>query len=115
MKRLITAVLAATLSLTATAHDMVPGAAQSQPILLQGGTLHTVTDGTLVSTDLLFENGQIIAIGNDIPLPPNTQVIDIRGQHVYPGLIALDTTLGLVEIEAVRATDDQQETGLITP
>lgn len=115
MKQLLTAVIAATLSLTAAAHDMVPGAPQSQPILLQGGTLHTVTNGTLASTDLLFENGQIIAIGTNIPLPPNTQVVDISGQHVYPGLIALDTTLGLVEIEAVRATDDQQETGLITP
>lgn len=115
MKKLLSAVVAATLSLTATAHDMVPGAPQSQPILLQGGTLHTVTKGTLAATDLLFENGQIIAIGTNIPLPPNTQVIDIQGQHVYPGLIALDTTLGLVEIEAVRATDDQQETGMVTP
>ncbi len=115
MKRLLTAVFTAALSLSAAAHDMVPGAPQSQPILLQGGTLHTVTNGTLVNTDLLFENGQIIAIGTNIPLPPNTEVVDISGQHVYPGLIALDTTLGLVEIEAVRATDDQQETGLITP
>lgn len=115
MKKLLTAVAAATLSLAATAHDMVPGAPQSQPILLQGGTLHTVTNGTLAATDLLFENGQIIAIGTDIPLPPNTAVIDISGQHVYPGLIALDTTLGLIEIEAVRATDDQQETGMVTP
>ena len=42
-------------------------------------------------------------------------MIDIRGQHVYPGLIALDTTLGLVEIDAVRASDDESEIGEFNP
>ncbi|MDX1706122.1 amidohydrolase family protein [Pseudidiomarina sp.] len=115
MKKLMSAVLAAGFALSASAHDMVPGEPQQQPILLQGGTLYTITDGIKAQTDLLFENGVITAIGKNIELPENTRVINIDGRHVYPGLIAMDTTLGLVEIEAVRATDDQEEVGTITP
>ncbi len=33
----------------------------------------------------------------------------MQGKHLYPGLIALANQLGLIEIEAVRATDDTNE------
>lgn len=115
MKKLLTTVVAAGLSVAAAAHDMVPGEAQQQPILLQGGTLNTVTHGVQENTDLLFENGKITAIGANLAAPENARVIDISGKQVYPGLVALDTTLGLIEIEAVRATNDMREVGDITP
>ena len=115
MKKLLTTIVAASLSVAATAHDMVPGEPQSQPVLLQGGTLHTVTQGTKANTDVLFENGKITAIGVNLAAPENARVIDVTNKHVYPGIIALDTTLGLVEIEAVRATNDMREIGAITP
>lgn len=98
-----------------TAHDQIPGDQQKQPILLQNGTLHTVSQGTLRDTDLLFANGKITAIGEDLSAPDNANVIDISGQHVYPGVIALNTTLGLNEIAAVRATRDAKEVGEVTP
>lgn len=118
MKTLMKAVLAASIvgaSVAATAHDMVPGEPQQQPILLQGGTLYTITNGIQEDTDLLFADGKITAIGRDLSAPEDAQIIDVTGKHIYPGLIALDTTLGLVEIGAVRATDDQDEVGSITP
>src|SRR5205814_3448054 len=43
------------------------------------------------------------------------QVIDLAGQHLYPGLIALDTILGLTEIGAVRSTQDSSEVGEYKP
>jgi len=100
---------------TAMAHDYVPGAKQSQPILLKGGTLHTISSGVLENTDLLFDAGVITQIGSDIAAPGNALVIDVTGKQVYPGLIALGTTLGLIEIGSVRSTDDISEVGLITP
>jgi imidazolonepropionase-like amidohydrolase len=39
----------------------------------------------------------------------------LQGQHLYPGLIALNTALGLTEIAAVRATQDSSEVGDYTP
>ena len=98
-----------------SAHDYVPGAMQSAPIVLKGGDLYTVANGTLRGTDLLFENGRISEIGRDITPPPGAEVIDVTGMRVYPGLIAPETGLGLSEIGAVRATRDNSETGSITP
>ena len=115
MKKLLTTVVAASLSVAAVAHDMVPGEPQAQPVLLQGGTLHTITQGVQANTDILFENGKITAMGANLTAPENARVVDVSGKHVYPGLVALDTTLGLIEIEAVRATNDTREIGNITP
>src|SRR5207245_3517954 len=43
------------------------------------------------------------------------KVVDLDGQHLYPGLIAACTSLGLVEINAIRATRDASEVGEYTP
>lgn len=112
IKSLIAAVC---LAVTVGAHDYVPGGPQTQPILLKGGDLYTVSNGVLASTDLLFENGRITQIGVDIPAPDNTIVIDCSGKRVYPGLIDAATSLGLIEIDAARATDDQAERERIAP
>ncbi len=93
------------------AHDYIPGEPQSQPILLKGGDLYTVSDGVKEATDLLFENGTIAQIGAGITPPENCMVIDVTGKHVYPGLIASYSALGLIEISAVRATLDHREIG----
>ncbi len=115
MKKLLIAVAAATVTLSAAANDIVPAEPQQQPILLQNGTLHTVTNGVQEDTDLLFIDGKISAIGSDLAAPDGAQIIDVSGKHVYPGVIALDTTIGLREIEAVRATEDAEEVGSVTP
>lgn len=106
--------LSVSVAAPALAHNITPGQSQSAPVLLQGGTLYTVTDGR-IQGDLLFEDGVITAIGSNIEVPAGAQVINIAGQSVYPGLIAMDTTLGLVEMEAVRATLDTSEIGNVTP
>ena len=40
--------------------DQIPGSNQDHPILVRGGTIHTVSHGTLENTDILFENGKIV-------------------------------------------------------
>lgn len=113
----VTATVVACLTLLAPAfaHDQVPGEEQAAPILLQGGDLYTVADGVLEATDLLFEDGKITGIGQDLTPPEGTVVVDVGGSRVYPGLIAPGTTLGLTEISAVRATQDRNEVGAINP
>ncbi|MGK0238245.1 MAG: imidazolonepropionase-like amidohydrolase, partial [Candidatus Pelagisphaera sp.] len=97
------------------AHDSIPGPKQSNPIVLKNGSIHTVSNGILPNSDLLFENGKIIAIGSNLDLPPNTRVVDLQGKRVYPGLISSNSILGLVEISAVRATRDFAESGTVNP
>ena len=97
------------------AHDMVPGIKQHRPIALRGGTIHTVSGETIASGTLLFEEGKIVALGTKVAIPQDCQVIDIGGKHVYPGLISSNSTLGLVEINAVRASRDLAEPGPFNP
>ncbi|CAM3861471.1 amidohydrolase family protein [Rheinheimera salexigens] len=93
----------------AQAHDMVPGAVQQTPILLTGLTVHTVVNGLQVDTDVLIDQGKIAAIGKDLTAPAGAKVLALDGKHLYPGLIALANQLGLIEISAVRATNDSKE------
>lgn len=79
--------------------------------------MHTVIQGVLTNTDVLIENGKISALGPQLSTntTESTQVVDASGKHLYPGLIALDTSLGLVEIEMVRPTVDNAEVGDVNP
>jgi len=119
MKKLLSLVLVAgvslTTSLSSNATDLIPGAKQSLPILITGGTLNTVSDGVKVNHDMLIVNGKIKRIAKTIPAPKNAKVIDASGKQVYPGLIGLATNIGMVEVGAVRATRDSSEVGRNTP
>jgi len=63
---------------------------------------------------VLVKEGKISAIGKTVSVA-DAKIIDLAGLHLYPGIIALNTELGLVEIEGVRATRDGREVGDYTP
>lgn len=97
----------------------VPAPPQQQRILLLGGTIHT-GEGTVIENGAVgFESGKLklVADASRIRIDKTAYdtVIDIRGKHVYPGLIAMNTRIGIDEIEAVRATNDFNETGSVNP
>ena len=103
------------LASTAWAGPEIPGAPQSEPIVLVGATLHPISGPPIPAGMLLFAEGRIVAIGKTVKLPPQVRRIDLRGKQVYPALFDACTDLGLVEIESVRATRDQAETGSLNP
>ncbi len=102
-------------STLALAHDYVPGAKQTAPILLKGGNLYTVTNGVQAATDLIFENGRITQIGKNLATPQGAEVVDVTGMNVYPGLIIASSQIGLIEIDQARATNDKSEVGSDNP
>jgi len=97
------------------ASDTMPAPPQAKPIAIKGATIHPVNGADIPSGTIVFENGNITAIGADATIPSGAEVIDGTGKHVYPGLINANTVLGLVEIGAVRATVDVEESGAINP
>ena len=48
-------------------------------------------------------------------VPAGAPTIDATGLHVYPGLFDAMSTMGLIEIGAVSATNDQAEIGAYNP
>lgn len=93
-----------------------PAPAQKMPILVQGGTIHIGNGQVIEKGDIRIENGKITYIGASQQVSTtDAEVIRAEGKHVYPGIILLNTVLGLTEIDAVRATVDEQEVGLLNP
>jgi imidazolonepropionase-like amidohydrolase len=113
----ITLALAATALLTAaaTGHPQVPGAPQKQPIAITNATIHPVSGPAIARGTIVFDQGRITALGQDVTLPDGAEVIDAQGKHVYPGLFEPFNDIGLVEINSIRATIDAQETGQLNP
>ena len=87
------------------AYDPAGGAVTA----IVGGTLHTVTGGDIENGTLLIQGRRIVDLGRGIPIPATASVIDASDKHVWPGLIALDTPLGLSEVGSVRGTVDTRE------
>ena len=94
-------------------------AQQPMRILLLNGYLHTGTGETIESALIGIENGNISLIRNSLAstyeLTDWDTIIDLKGRHVYPGFVAPNSTLGLTEIDAVRATLDYEEVGIYNP
>lgn len=93
-----------------------PGPTQSQAIALVGGTVHIGNGEVLENATVRFDNGKLTAVDqNQYKFDELVKVIDVSGKHIYPGMIAPNTELGLNEINAVRATRDYDEVGAMIP
>lgn len=84
---------------------------EQQVLAFVNGTVHTAEAAPLEGGVVLVQGGRILGVGADLELPQGARVIDATDKHLYPGLIALGTDLGLREIGAVAATNDQREFG----
>lgn len=93
--------------------QQTPAPVQSEVISISGVTAHVGNGQVIENCTLVFEEGKITAIGAEVPA--EGRVIDGSGHHVYPGFIAPGKSLGLIEVNAVRASNDQDEIGNMIP
>jgi imidazolonepropionase-like amidohydrolase len=89
---------------------LLPG----QEILLRNATIHPVS-GPEITGSLLIKGGVIADSAPKINPAKGARVLDLKGLHVYPGMIDSATTLGLNEIDSIRETQDSQELGDFNP
>ena len=93
--------------------------ADGKSVLLLNGYLHIGTGEVLESALVGVKNGKITLVKNSLAYTYKTEewdtIIDLQGQHIYPGFVAPNSTLGLTEIDAVRATRDYNEVGIYNP
>lgn len=97
----------------------VLAAAQTKSVLILNATAH-LGNGTVIQNSAVgIKDGKINLVADvttaKFDKAAYDEVIDASGKHVYPGFIAPNSTLGLTEIEAVRATNDFRETGTSLP
>ena len=103
------------LVISTTIAQQTPADAQKTAVVITNTTLH-IGDGTVLeNAAIAFDKGKITYVGSSANAPAYPSKIDAAGQHVYPGFIATNSSLGLVEIDAVRASDDEDELGDFLP
>ncbi len=85
-------------------------------IAIKGGKVLTITQGTIEGGTVLIEDGKIKAVGKDIELPPEAEVLDATGKWVMPGLIDAHSHMGIFGEPATEMTIDGNEmTDPVTP
>ncbi len=95
--------------------QQTPGSKQTKPIAIVGATAHIGNGQVIENSVIVFENGKITSVNTTNSNTSGMTIIDAKGKHVYPGFIAANSALGLVEVDAVRASDDQDEVGGMIP
>lgn len=100
---------------TAAAQVRMTVPPQSQPVVLRGATIHTVTNGTIENGTIVLDNGRIVAVGTDVAIPRGAKIVDVTGKHIYPGLVDAYSTVGITEIGAVDVSNDINEIGDFNP
>ena len=117
MQKIIFIAVLALTGWTLAAQSPVPAAAQAGPIAIVGATAHLGNGQVIENVLITLDAGKITRVDQataKVDLSGYTK-IDATGKHVYPGFIAANTQLGLVEIGAVNATHDESETGDFNP
>ena len=118
MKNIFILLLVFCLSIITRAQQ-TPAPKQSKSVLILNGTAHIGNGKVLENSAIGFKDGKITLVADArlIRLAEGAYdvTIDASGQQVYPGFIAPNSTLGLVEIDAVKSSDDEEEIGSINP
>jgi imidazolonepropionase-like amidohydrolase len=101
------------------AQQPVPAGRQAAPVLILGATAHLGNGQVLTNSAIAFENGKLTIVADAsnqrFDRTKFGRIYDAAGKHVYPGFIATNSLLGLVEIDAVRATQDFDDVGELLP
>lgn len=93
--------------------------AGTQNVLILGAYAH-LGNGEVIENSAIGFYGETITLVEDyssknIDSSSYDLIIHAKNKHLYPGFIAMNSTLGLLEIGAIRATRDYQETGPFNP
>lgn len=98
--------------------QQTPASKQTKDIAIIGATAHIGNGQVINNSVVIIRNGKIDVVGdaeNSVFDRQAIEVIDATGKHIYPGFIVPNSTLGLVEIDAVKASDDDAEIGSLNP
>jgi imidazolonepropionase-like amidohydrolase len=119
MKKVLSSVAALLIAAISFAQNPAPAKPQSEPILVMNGTAHLGNGQVIQNAVLGFDKGKLILVGDatTVRLDKSSykRVIDANGKQIYPGFIACNTSIGLTEIDAARATRDNYEVGDLNP
>ena len=102
------------IAISGYAQSPSPATPQEKAILVKNITIHDGRGNEIKNGVIYFDQGNLVYVGSSEGFSVRLtefEEIDGNGGEAYPGFIALDNTLGLTEINAVRASNDHSELG----
>jgi hypothetical protein len=117
MKKIFSYIIIMIVSIVAFAQDDIyPAPAYKGLLFIKNATIHIGNGQIIENGTIKVSNGKIEQLGQNIAIPADdVKVFDVKGKHVYPGLILSNSQLGLVEVSSIRATSDGREIGELNP
>lgn len=86
-------------------------------LAITNGKLMTITQGVVENGTLLIEDGKIAALGAQVEIPAQAEILDARGKWVMPGLIEAHSHIAVQEEPKVTGEmgDLNENSSAITP
>jgi imidazolonepropionase-like amidohydrolase len=81
----------------------------SRPIAIRNATIMTAAGPTIRNGTIVLRDGKIVAVGANVPVPPDAQVVDGTGKFVTPGMIDTHSHLGVYAAPGGDALSDGNE------
>ncbi len=117
--KIIIAIFCVAIGLNTFAQIETPAKKQTKKILLMNGFAHLGNGKIIENSVIAFEEGKLTIVANaktiKLDMGRFDTVIRLEGKHVYPGIITPNSTIGITEIDAVKATRDYAELGMFKP
>jgi imidazolonepropionase-like amidohydrolase len=85
-----------------------------ETLVIKARKVHTVMNGTIENGTIVIQNGKIVKVGRDVPVPAGARVIE--AETVIPGMIDIHGHLGVYPVPVVEENMDGNEaTNPVTP
>jgi len=82
-------------------------AVKAETIAITGGLVHDMkSNAPIHNATIVLKDGKIAAIGQNIDIPQDAQVITANGKIITPGFMSSASYIGLTEVLAEQVTND---------
>ena len=78
-------------------------------VLIKNANIYDGEGNELLQTDILINDRKIAAIGKDLPVTDDFEIIDASGKWITPGIIDIHSHMGVYPAPGVRTSSDGNE------
>jgi len=82
---------------------------QAENILIKNASVYDGDGNEFTNTDILVQEGRIVAIGKDLPVTDDFKIIDATDKWVTPGIIDIHSHMGVYPAPGVSTSSDGNE------
>ncbi len=104
------------LALLLAACGSTPPAQDTAVTAIVAGLVKPMNGPDIPGGTVLIKDGRILDVGKDLAVPAGATIVDAKGMIVVPGFIDANTHVGILEVEQVPSTrDDEEGSDVVTP